>query len=412
MDDQKRCIDGLGQAVVNANVDSDPVNISSQYANGNPSFSLYDIAAEYDILKDIRDIVEELTMMRHILDLQISAIKAFQYEYRHHTKSIDGVSVPFVGRPYGRSHAQSTIPSHVHTEPDNESERQVFANRSRRATMAGGTLGPLNIDIPRPGGNQYARNLVDSVALHEPRADPDRRKPVDELLERCFGRIGDLKKLQDKAQLVDKSITRLLELKQQQANIAEVRTSRFIAEASEKQSQAVMLFTVVTIIFLPLTSVASIYGMNAADFDQGDVPLKHIFKIMFPTSAGIALFILYLAFHERVRTVLGLLFVVPYACIMLIIPPSPLDSLVKAMERTHETLKTRRKKRWTAPPGQSTTVNGAKPAEKTAATGGNATAQSVPSTNTTTSANTQQNTSKRILARGRKKGASIEDGKS
>ena len=68
-----------------------------------------------------------------------------------------------------------------------------------------------------------------------------------------------------------------------------------------------MLFTIVTIVFLPLTSVASILGMNASEFGQGPVKLAHIFKIMFPTSAGVAILILWLAFHRRVRRVLTLL---------------------------------------------------------------------------------------------------------
>ena len=102
-----------------------------------------------------------------------------------------------------------------------------------------------------------------------------------------------------------------MDLKQQQVNVLEARISRMIAQASEKHSNAVMLFTIVTIIFLPLTSVANIYGTNAKDFDQGETPLSYVFKIIFPLSARIALGNLYLAFHARVRRVLGVAFAIP-----------------------------------------------------------------------------------------------------
>ena len=96
-------------------------------------------------------------------------------------------------------------------------------------------------------------------------------------------------------------------MKQRQANVLEARSTKQIAQQAEKQGEAVMLFTIVTIIFLPLTSVASIFGMNASEFGQGTVKLGFIFKIMVPTSAGVAILILWLAFHRRVRRVLTLL---------------------------------------------------------------------------------------------------------
>jgi hypothetical protein len=100
---------------------------------------------------------------------------------------------------------------------------------------------------------------------------------------------------------------RLLEMKQQQASVMEARSSRQIAEAAERQSEAIMLFTIITIVFLPLGTIASIYGMNAAEFGQDGPKLKHIWKILFGISVPLATIILYLAFHRRFRRVLTLL---------------------------------------------------------------------------------------------------------
>jgi hypothetical protein len=100
---------------------------------------------------------------------------------------------------------------------------------------------------------------------------------------------------------------RLLEMKQQQASVMEARSSRQIAEAAERQSEAIMLFTIITIVFLPLGTIASIYGMNAAEFGQDGPKLKHIWKVLFGISVPLATVILYLAFHRRFRRVLTLL---------------------------------------------------------------------------------------------------------
>ena len=254
-------------------------------------------------------------MMHHILDLQILAMQSFQHEYRPQETDDDGLSLPFMGFHYQPSYAPSFLASQISVPDDSHSrsERHLISHGSRRATVAGDTLEPSNMTIPSRPQIQVNTSPVESTRQWN--GGIANRKPsrLLNLITRAHGREEALKKLQDKAHLVEKSITRLLELKQQQANIAEVRTSRLIAEASEKQSEAVMLFTIVTIIFLPLTSVASIYGMNAVDFGQGQVPLSHIFKIMFPVSAGIALGILYLAFHRRLLRILVLMFAIPWA---------------------------------------------------------------------------------------------------
>ena len=97
-------------------------------------------------------------------------------------------------------------------------------------------------------------------------------------------------------------------MKQQQANVLEARSAREIAQASERQSEAVMLFTVITVVFLPLSTIASIYGMNASEFtNNAKAPrLKHIWKVLFGISMPLVFLILFSAFHRRSRRILGL----------------------------------------------------------------------------------------------------------
>lgn len=90
-----------------------------------------------------------------------------------------------------------------------------------------------------------------------------------------------------------------MDLKQKQANLSESRMSRFKAEASASHSRIMLLFTIVTIIFLPLSFLASWFGMNIEDPKAGDLKLYQIAAIIFPISLVIVA--LSLAFNERLR---------------------------------------------------------------------------------------------------------------
>jgi Mg2+ and Co2+ transporter CorA len=43
-----------------------------------------------------------------------------------------------------------------------------------------------------------------------------------------------------------------------------------VADEGMKQGRTVMLFTIITIIFLPLSFMSSLFGMNASDFQNAD----------------------------------------------------------------------------------------------------------------------------------------------
>jgi Mg2+ and Co2+ transporter CorA len=58
----------------------------------------------------------------------------------------------------------------------------------------------------------------------------------------------------------------LLDLKQQQASIIEATYALKRADESVSQGRSIMLFTIITIIFLPLSFMTSVFGMNASDF--------------------------------------------------------------------------------------------------------------------------------------------------
>ena len=100
-----------------------------------------------------------------------------------------------------------------------------------------------------------------------------------------------------------------MDIKQKQANVAEAMQARRQAEASAhhteiaaQHSRIILLFTVVTIIFLPMSFLATWFGINAQELSNGSkLPIGTISAIIFPTSFVIIVLALLLAFHSNVR---------------------------------------------------------------------------------------------------------------
>ncbi|KAL4905602.1 hypothetical protein BDW74DRAFT_177971 [Aspergillus multicolor] len=110
------------------------------------------------------------------------------------------------------------------------------------------------------------------------------------------------------AEVVQKDINSLLDLKHKQANLLEVKFARQHAKAAEKQAadtakqgDTLLVFTVVTIVFLPLSFLTSLFALNISDFPhQGEDVVYQgwwIFPILFGVSAVVSGFFMTIAFQ-------------------------------------------------------------------------------------------------------------------
>ncbi|KAI0595703.1 hypothetical protein F4775DRAFT_585372 [Biscogniauxia sp. FL1348] len=122
------------------------------------------------------------------------------------------------------------------------------------------------------------------------------------LLEDIHKRIQDLQSLLRNAEGTSKALKDLLTLKQQQAGVIEAREAVKSASETVRQGQSIMLFTSVTIIFLPLSFCTSLFGMNAAEFNDGSLTLAQEFTYTFPISLGVILISFVLAFSRTALT--------------------------------------------------------------------------------------------------------------
>ncbi|KAK0622068.1 hypothetical protein B0T17DRAFT_494506 [Bombardia bombarda] len=123
---------------------------------------------------------------------------------------------------------------------------------------------------------------------------------ADQLLLDLKERVAELRTLLQNAQQTSIALKDLLTLKQQQASVIEAREAVTQAQLTLKQGQSIMIFTIVTIIFLPLSFCVGLFGMNAAEFNDGLLPLSTEFRFMFPISTGIILVSFLFAFSQSV----------------------------------------------------------------------------------------------------------------
>ncbi|KAJ5901762.1 hypothetical protein N7495_002290 [Penicillium taxi] len=103
--------------------------------------------------------------------------------------------------------------------------------------------------------------------------------------------LKDIDRMDKQAERIYHSITDLLDLKQKHANAFEARFARDQAAGTTRQSKTIMVFTIVTIIFLPLSFISSIFTINMKEFDNLNMPYvaKYTFGIGFAISIPLIL---------------------------------------------------------------------------------------------------------------------------
>ena len=105
------------------------------------------------------------------------------------------------------------------------------------------------------------------------------------------------------AQTAQKSFKELLDMKQKQANIVEAHLAREQTEVAADQSRSIMIFTIFTIIFLPLSFFASVFGINAREWSGVDQNLRLHTILTYMGSISIAVIVvaLLVAFNKLTR---------------------------------------------------------------------------------------------------------------
>jgi len=242
--------------------------------------ALFDITQEGEILKEIKDIMDELQIITHINECQGVVLSKFNQLLLEQNKALKK----------GKGSKSKSI-----------------------ATL-----------------NQQEEEF---------QASPADLAEATELIVRSKARRVIVSNLYRKADRAYVAIRDLLELKQKQANISEARSARQSAEEGAKQAEettkqgfSIMLFTIVTILFLPLSSLASLFALDVPGLSNGNLPLGTVFAILFPVSAVVVSISFTLAFHDGTRRLVLIFLRVCYRHF----PPVPIltpESLDKLQEK-------------------------------------------------------------------------------
>ncbi|KAI3542651.1 hypothetical protein CSPX01_06856 [Colletotrichum filicis] len=227
---------------------------------------LLNINPEGKLQREIKDIIDELDIMIHVNGKQREVIKRF-------VKHVENIY-----DPSGKWRDETLSP---------DGNRDYFRSRS------------------------MSRSGEDITSTEEARKQEERkkdeftwfRKQAYDLISDVDDRMNELESLRKSAETTSQGIKDLLDLKQQQASILQAWQSVRQADESVRQGRSVMIFTIVTIIFLPLSFMSSVFGMNNRDIGDTNMSFGDQASWMFPISASVIFISIVFAFWTYPRTI-------------------------------------------------------------------------------------------------------------
>ncbi len=114
-----------------------------------------------------------------------------------------------------------------------------------------------------------------------------------------------IKLMQKSAQTAKEAYKELLDMKQKQATNDEAHLTSKQTEVAADQSRSILIFTIFTIIFLPLSFFASVFGINAREWSgtSTNLSLHNIFIYMGTISLAVIIVALLVAFNKFTRRI-------------------------------------------------------------------------------------------------------------
>ncbi|KAI2639228.1 hypothetical protein GGS21DRAFT_488139 [Xylaria nigripes] len=110
-------------------------------------------------------------------------------------------------------------------------------------------------------------------------------------------KLKDVNRMDRQAESLYNSLTDLLDLKQKHSNALEARFAGDQALIAAKQGQTIMVFTIVTIIFLPLSFIASFFAINFPEWEQSrPLSIPFVSKYLFGIGLAVSVPLIALAF--------------------------------------------------------------------------------------------------------------------
>ncbi|KAM7200610.1 hypothetical protein V8F33_003815 [Rhypophila sp. PSN 637] len=122
----------------------------------------------------------------------------------------------------------------------------------------------------------------------------------DELAVLVDSRRGEVKLMMSQARVASQALNDLIDLKQKFSNVLEARWARNMAEETSRQGTTILVFTIVTIVFLPLSFMAAFFALDISQFPKmqdGGLDLDFVSTYIFSMSAAVVVPLLLIAFN-------------------------------------------------------------------------------------------------------------------
>ncbi|KAK1238071.1 hypothetical protein MKX08_002650, partial [Trichoderma sp. CBMAI-0020] len=250
-------------------------------------FFVLDITREVFLLRQIKDIQDELEMMGKIFEDQKEVIESMDRIIRAMIRSklgSDGSQKTKVSITESnlRRSLEHLKPRRKHSDPTHN----FFIQRKRPNT--GGYV-PFD-DSSSTSGDDDPSTFVPDDLHEDSQKKKDFMKQAQSMIWqfrhqkhnlplRTIDRFAKLvKKMNERAKNTNKALTNLVDLKQKQSTMIDTRTARLQAEESHKmalqsesQGRTLMVFTVVTIVFLPLSFIAAFFAIPVKEFGGDNI---------------------------------------------------------------------------------------------------------------------------------------------
>ncbi|KAI1273730.1 hypothetical protein F5Y07DRAFT_376026 [Xylaria sp. FL0933] len=135
-----------------------------------------------------------------------------------------------------------------------------------------------------------SRRTTDAVVSEIRRRTGEQKRGLD-------AKQKDVSRMDKQAQSLYDGLTDLLDLKQKHSNALEARFAGDQAVIAAKQGQTIMVFTIVTIVFLPLSFIASFFAINFVEWgDSVQLSIPYVSKYLFGIGFAISIPLVALAF--------------------------------------------------------------------------------------------------------------------
>ncbi|KAJ2994316.1 hypothetical protein NUW58_g1585 [Xylaria curta] len=226
--------------------------------------SFFELNEETQLLETILDILDELNIVLALLSQQQQVLSKIRKLHFHD----DVLEQP-----------RDAKQKHVRWKDEHPSQQGKVTGDTQRGT------------------DEYASNL--EVTAARPWLSPRSAKKVP--IDIVDSNINIVKGMISQAKTVKDELNHLLDLKQKQANAWEARFARVGSEGAKKQGKILLIFTSVTIVFLPLSFITTFLALGIDAFPKNemsgetdwplDIAIAYIFGITAAVNIPVLIFV-------------------------------------------------------------------------------------------------------------------------